>query len=77
MPFQKSFDGPDPTSIPACIHLRSKSMYVTGQVNPDDPNEPGANNCWCNRTQHVIGPDSKLVDRVACTEGRECYHASL
>ena len=30
-------------------------------------------NCWCNQTQHVMGPNNELVDRVTCVEGRDCY----
>lgn len=61
---------------PACRHLRSKGMYVTGRLNPsvDDP-EVGDGYCWCNKTQHMIGPDDGLVDRASCAGGRTCYES--
>ncbi|MDP6466912.1 MAG: hypothetical protein QF918_04205, partial [Pirellulaceae bacterium] len=41
--------------------------------NPEHPDELGSQDCWCNMTQHVKGPDQADVDRCACTPGRECY----
>ena len=74
MVFQKYYDETEPTSEPGCIHLRSKAMYVTGELkNPEHPDEVGSQDCWCNMTQHVKGPDQADVDRGACTSGRECY----
>jgi hypothetical protein len=59
----------------ACRHLLSKGMYVTGQLNPaDDPYQPMSDGyCWCNLTQHALGPDDRLVDRESCIQGRSCY----
>jgi hypothetical protein len=63
---------------PACMHLRSKGMYVTGLVDPADDVEPHSDGyCWCNQTQHVLGPDDQLVDRANCNSGRTCYQAIL
>lgn len=73
MPFEKSYDTPKPVTSPPCIHLRSKAMYVTGDRNMDDPDEGGSQHCWCNLTQHVIGPDQADVSRVTCVPGRSCY----
>lgn len=74
MPFEKYYDDAGPVTEPACIHLRSKAMYVTGDLkNPDHPDEAGAHYCWCNRTQHVLGPDQAYVNRRACTPGRPCF----
>lgn len=74
MVFQKYYDETRPTRAAGCIHLRSKAMYVTGELkNPDHPDELGSQDCWCNMTQHVKGPDQCDVDRCACTPGRECY----
>ena len=74
MVFQKYYDETRPTQGSACIHLRSKAMYVTGQLkNPEHPDELGSQDCWCNMTQHVKGPDQADVDRCACTPGRDCY----
>ncbi len=74
MVFQKSYDELLPVSEPACIHLRSKAMYVTGSIrNPEHPDEVGSHACWCNRTQHVIGPDQQAVNRRECISGRPCY----
>jgi hypothetical protein len=74
MPFEKIYDEQLPVRGPVCIHLRTKSMYVTGEIrNPDHPDEAGSQHCWCNLTQHVIGPDDQHVDRRACTDGRGCF----
>lgn len=73
MPYEKSTDL-DVIRDPACAHLRSKGMYVTGKLNPeaDDP-EVGDGHCWCNQTQNVLGPDHDLVGRPECNASRECY----
>ncbi len=74
MVFQKYYDETRPTQGAACIHLRSKAMYVTGELkNPEHPDEIGSQDCWCNMTQHVKGPDQADVDRCACTPGRSCF----
>jgi hypothetical protein len=74
MPFEKYFDESNSTAQPACIHLRSKAMYTTGDLkNPDHPDEAGSHYCWCNVTQHVIGVDRQDVDRSRCIPGRQCY----
>ena len=63
---------------PACRHLLSKGMYVTGRMNPEveDP-EIGDGNCWCSKTQNVLGPDDGLVDRNRCLGGRTCYEVIM
>jgi len=74
MAFTKHYDEQRPTHLPACIYLRSKAIYVTGDLrNPEHPDEAGAQYCWCNKTQHVIGPDQSDVSRQKCTPGRGCY----
>lgn len=74
MAFEKYYDETLPITQPPCIHLRSKAMYVTGDMhNPEHPDEEGSKYCWCNLTQHVIGPDKEDVDRPQCISGRECY----
>lgn len=56
----------------ACRHLLSKGMFVSGMV---DPAEVGMSDghCWCNKTQHALGPDDGLVGRHKCIIGRRCY----
>jgi hypothetical protein len=74
MPFTKHYDQQPAAKGPACIHLRSKSMFISGEIkSPEHPTEAGANPCWCNMTQHVRGPDDQLVGRSECTSGRECF----
>ena len=75
MAYQRSFDDDDIRRLPPCLHLRSKAIYVTGDPDPRAPEEVGSTrfDCWCNKTQHVIGPDQLLVERTACVEGRDCY----
>jgi hypothetical protein len=48
---------------------------VTGNIDPKEPLELDSHryNCWCNKTQHVVGPDNNLVDRSSCVAGRSCY----
>jgi len=75
MAFIKHYNLPEPITTSPCIHLRSKAIYVTGElrdVNKTD--ELGGNNyCWCNMTQHILGPDEKHVDSRGCTPDRSCY----
>ena len=35
--------------------------------------EEGSGDCWCNKTQHIMGPDREIVARTVCTPGRSCY----
>ena len=74
MPFKKSYDESLPITSPPCIHMRSKAMYVTGSIHaPDHADEDGSHYCWCNVTQHILGPDQQNVDRPQCVPGRSCY----
>ena len=75
MSYKRSSDDCPTVKLPPCLHLRSKAIYVTGDPDPQSPDEIGSTrfNCWCNKTQHVIGPDELLVDRTECVAGRDCY----
>jgi hypothetical protein len=74
MPHHRSDDELRVIDQPACIHLRSKAMYVTGDMEPTHIDELYSRaNCWCNRTQHSVGPDEGLVSRRYCIPGRDCY----
>jgi len=79
MAYQRSFGGPQgqDSSQPACVYLRSKGMYVTGDLQPTHPDEllSHEHNCWCNLTQQVVGPDEALVDLNRCVAGRECFRS--
>ncbi|MGD9720636.1 MAG: hypothetical protein AB7O59_16465 [Pirellulales bacterium] len=78
MPYSRSFDELAGPLQPVCRHLRSKAIYVAGQMEPSaEMVEMGSGNCWCNNTQHVLGPDSNLVDRRECNANRTCYEAVL
>jgi len=77
MAYFKSTDELEVIQGPACIHLRSKGMYITGRMDPHEDAEIGDGYCWCNRTQNVLGPDDGLVDRPQCQAGRECYQEVL
>ena len=76
MAFEKYYNAPERVTAPACVHLRSKAMYVTGNSDPEHPDEAGGRYCWCNQTQNVLGPDNAHVDRPACIAGRACYRAT-
>lgn len=73
MAFEKKFDQPEEVTAEPCIHLRNKGMYITGEIDSERPDEAGGRFCWCNQTQHAMGPDRKEVDRPLCVPGRECY----
>jgi hypothetical protein len=78
MPYSRSFDELAGPVQPVCRHLRSKAMYVAGQMEPPaDMTEPGSGHCWCNHTQHLYGPDSRKVERRECNSARDCYEPTL
>ena len=75
MPFSKEYPAfPTVTTAP-CIYLRNKAMYLRGTVGDPEhyPEDTNASACWCNQTQHFVGPDSKYVNRQECIPGRECF----
>src|SRR5262245_43476123 len=68
------------TRAATCMYLLSKGMFITGQRDLDSPaggGQVGDGNCWCGRTQHVLGPDDKFVGRTKCVPGRTCYQPAL
>jgi len=67
-----------PIAQVACRHLRSKGMYVTGTMNPAvDDGHMGDGYCWCNKTQHQLGPDDQFATRDGCDQSRNCYEQIL
>jgi hypothetical protein len=76
MAYQKYIDEQLPLAHSPCAHLRSKEMYVTGQREPDDLVHANKHFCWCNLTQHKLGPDSASVGRGECAPARDCYRPS-
>ncbi len=77
MAFTKYYDEQNPPEHPPCIHLRSKAMCVTGSLcAPDHPDEEGSQYCWCNMTQHLVGPDENYVDATKCVPERPCYRST-
>jgi hypothetical protein len=63
-----------PARQPACRHLLSKGMYVTGTLDPEvDSGIMGDGYCWCAMTQRQLGPDNAFVERATCIPGRSCY----
>ena len=78
MMYERSFDEPTDSLQPVCRHLRSKAIYVAGQMEPPtDIEQMGSGHCWCIKTQHAFGPDDQLVNRRACDASRDCYEAVL
>jgi len=76
MAFEKDYSEKKPLVKATCIYLRSKSIYVTGELRtPDHPDED-SEYCWCNQTQHILGPDQRDVERRACVPGRNCFKES-
>ena len=46
------------------------------ELDTTNPDEIDSNaSCWCNLTQHVVGPDDSGVDRLSCIAGRGCFKA--
>lgn len=78
MSHERTIDELPVVDQPACIYLRSKAIYVTGDIDPKHLDEIGSHEfaCWCNRTQHSVGPDEGFVDRRSCVPQRECYQAA-
>ncbi len=77
MAFEKQHEPPEAPTDAICIHLRNKAMYVTGDMRPPrEVVEEHSGHCWCNITQHVVGPDRKGVDPIDCAAGRDCYQIS-
>lgn len=76
MPFEKEYDRPEPLAHGPCIHLRSKEIYVNGELRMPDASEVQYCHCWCNITQHVMGPDQSTVDLQQCNPNRDCYRTS-
>ena len=77
MAYEKDYDVQEPVQHANCIHLRSKAIYVTGELrNTGHPDEEGSQYCWCNLTQHILGPDEKDVAHRACGPDRDCYRES-
>jgi hypothetical protein len=78
MPYSRSFDEESGPVQTVCRHLRSKAIYVSGQLEPPAELEAtGSGHCWCNQTSHILGPDSQLVERRSCNSNRPCYEAVL
>ncbi|MBM3999207.1 MAG: hypothetical protein FJ297_06650 [Planctomycetes bacterium] len=77
MAFTKYYDLPEPAAGPACIFLRSKALYLHGEHrDPSRPEDGGSPYCWCNVTQHMLGPDQLHVNRAECVAGRDCFRSS-
>jgi hypothetical protein len=78
MPYSRSFDEENGPMQAVCRHLRSKAMFVAGQIEPPPELEAaGSGHCWCNHTLHVLGPDNELVERRVCNSNRTCYEGVL
>jgi hypothetical protein len=78
MVYSRSLDEPVGPLQPPCRHLRSKAIYVAGQLEPPaEIEQMGSGHCWCNHTQHVLGPDNLTVDRRECNANRPCYEGTL
>jgi len=74
MAFEKQYDVLQAATDSPCIHLRSKAIYVTGELTATHTDEEGgADYCWCNLTQHVLGPDARDVHQRECVPGRACF----
>ncbi len=59
---------------PLCRNIRTKGMYVTGEM-LNDPNAMpyDATVWWCVLTQKPVGPDDGPCHRDDCRFGRKCF----
>jgi hypothetical protein len=75
MAYMRELPGRPAVTTPPCIYLRNKAMFVRGvEDDPSNfPEESNAPQCWCNQTQHFLGPDGEYVGRHECIPSRECY----
>jgi hypothetical protein len=75
MPFSKDYPALPTVTTPPCIYLRNKAMFLREAIGDpaNFPEETNAPQCWCNQTQHHLGPDSQYVSRHECLPTRECY----
>ena len=61
----------EPVQCAMCKHLRSKEMYHSPDMSPDDLCHSGI--FWCEHTSDSMGPDGTFADYEECTSSRECY----
>ena len=75
MAFSKEYPALPTVTTPPCVYLRNKAMYLRDAIgHPENfPEETNAPQCWCNQTQHFLGPDGEYVGRHECIPGRDCY----
>ncbi len=76
MPFSKSYDETDVAAQPACAMLRSKRLFVTGEIDSPHPDEADDSHCWCNlpstflvpTTTWSTGPNACLGEAVIASD---------
>ena len=74
MAHERNLEADNHSTESLCLHLRSKAMYVRGtREGLEDANPVAHENCWCNLTQHIIGPDNEDVEHHRCVQGRTCF----
>ncbi len=63
-----------------CRHLRSKGMYVYGDIDPslgatelENGSAEYDGYFWCLRTMSCLGPDKQPIGRSECGPDRDCY----
>lgn len=75
--YARNLDEQHPIRETPCVYLRNKTLFVTGQLrNPEHPDQADVQHCWCNLTQHVMGPDQRQVEMRSCVNGRGCFRES-
>jgi hypothetical protein len=62
--------------VPACVHLRTKTMFYVPDEMRAGPGfikvtDTGA--YWCGKTHHALGPDDQVSQPKTCQPGRSCY----
>lgn len=62
--------------LTTCRYLGNKAFSfpppLEGYADEAD-NEGLTTPCWCDKTQHALGPDGDPVDLDCCAKGRPCF----
>ena len=63
----------------ACVHLRTKGMFVTGYDGPppEMPFPPDTAVFWCNLSGWAMGPDGLPANPDRCAGARACFESGV
>jgi hypothetical protein len=65
-----------PTISPFCTHLASKKMtLIEGLPMTTSDVFDASENCWCEKTMQILGPDRAVSHPEDCKKGRTCFES--